>query len=393
MDFTTTLITLGAMLSLVALVGAAFSFLLASDSSAPSYAQTRRRIAIGTLVVLVAILALQYVVAPQTSVFTLVPGVPFPGSTLRACHVSVSDLPAAAGTGHAVPTPIAANVAGRALSLRGSTALSNLLTNAADTFDKTYHTSTRVIATTSQDGLMAVERGQTDIGLSDIFSQDAPDPNVASFSLVDYPVGVVVFTLMVSPDLKDSVQNITTAQLINIYSGKVTNWRTLGGPDELITPIGREIGSGTQVSFEKYALLSTPKDTNIEIASTTNVILNLLSKGHGAIGYAASTVFEGNATGQAYPICLNGAGATLANVNAGRYPFWNYEHAYVKRAPSTAPTDVTGLFLRFVCGADFQSEDVREFGFLRITDLQPPAVATHLGYPRPKPCGSTAGAA
>jgi phosphate transport system substrate-binding protein len=386
MDFTTTLITLGAIFSLVALVGAAFSFFLASDRSAPSYALTRRRIAIGTLIVLVAILALQYVAAPQTSVFTLVPGVPFSGSTLRACQVNVQDLPMAAGAGHAVPAPGVANLAGRTLSLRGSTALSDLFTNAAATFDQTYHTTTTVTATSSQDGLQALERGQTNIGLSDIFSQDAPDPNVASFSLVDYPVGVVVFTLMVSPDLKDSVQNITTAQLIDIYSGKVTNWRTLGGPDELITPIGRVTGSGTQVSFEKYALLSTPKDPNIEIASTTNVILDLLAKGRGAIGYAASTVFGGDTTGKAYPICLNGSGATLANVNAGRYPFWNYEHAYLRQAPSAASTDVVGQFLRYVCGADFQSNDVRAFGFLRIADLQPAAVATHPGYPTPKPC-------
>ena len=99
MDFTTTLITLGAILGLVALVGAAFSFLLAPDRSAPSYARTRRLIAVGTLAILVAILGLQYAVAPQTSVFTLVPGVPFPRSTLNACHVSASELPAVAGAG------------------------------------------------------------------------------------------------------------------------------------------------------------------------------------------------------------------------------------------------------------------------------------------------------
>src|SRR5260370_17210544 len=138
---------------------------------------------------------------------------------------------------------------------------------------------------------MAVEHGQADIGLSDIFVQDAPDPAVRSYVLTDYPVGVVVFTLMVTPDLKDVVHNITTDQLIDIYSGKATNWRSLGGPDEPITPIGREIGSGTQVSFEKYALLSTPKDTNIEIAGTTNFMLDLLPKKRGAIAYPPPPAF------------------------------------------------------------------------------------------------------
>ncbi len=390
MDFTTTLIALGAILSLVALIGAAFSFLLASDRNAPSFARTRRAIGIGTIVILISILGVQYVAAPQTSVFTLIPGVPFPHSTLQACHVTTSELPAVAGTGHALPAPSRANVSGRTLVIRGSTALSNLFTNAGMAFDHAYHTITHVSATTSQDGLTAVERGEADIGLSDIFVQDAPDPNVASASLVDYPVGVVVFTLMVSPDLRDVVTNITTDQLIDIYSGKVTNWRSLGGPDEPITPVGREVGSGTQVSFEKYALLSTPKDTNVEIAGTTNVMLNLLAKKHGAIGYAASTIFTGDTSGRAYPICLNGYGATLANVNTGNYPYWSYEHIYVKHTPSASPADVVGLFLRYVCGADFQSRDLRDFGFLRIADLQPAAVITHTGYPKPAPCGGSA---
>src|SRR5262249_43881365 len=92
MEFTTTLITFGAILSLAALVGAAFSFLLAHDRSAPSYSVTRRLIATGTVVILIVILGMQYLVAPQTSLFTLIPGVPFPHSTLQECHVTASDL-------------------------------------------------------------------------------------------------------------------------------------------------------------------------------------------------------------------------------------------------------------------------------------------------------------
>ena len=128
-------------------------------------------------------------------------------------------------------------------------------------------------------------------------------------------------------------------------------------------------------------MFSTPKDTNIEIAGTTNVMLDLLSKKHGATGYAASTVFTGDTSGRAFPICLNGYGATVANVNAGNYPYWNYEHAYVKHAPSSTPTDVVGLFLRYVCGADFQNKDLRGYGFLRISDLDGRAVQALTGYP------------
>jgi hypothetical protein len=75
-------------------------------------------------------------------------------------------------------------------------------------------------------------------------------------------------------------------------------------------------------------------------------------------------------------------------VNAGSYPYWNYEHAYLRHAPSTSPTDVVNLFLKYVCGSGFQGEDLKGFGFLRITDLTSQAIQTHAGYPRPQPCGS-----
>lgn len=45
------------------------------------------------------------------------------------------------------------------------------------------------------------------------------------------------------------VSSLTLAQIIDIYSGKITNWKTLGGKDEPITAYQRPVNSGSQTGF------------------------------------------------------------------------------------------------------------------------------------------------
>ena len=47
------------------------------------------------------------------------------------------------------------------------------------------------------------------------------------------------------------VKNLTKAQLTDIFTGKITNWKDLGGSDEAIVVIGREAASGTRGAFEE----------------------------------------------------------------------------------------------------------------------------------------------
>lgn len=138
MDLISTLTLFATILGIGALVGGALGFLFAHDHSDPLRRLKRSLITGGTLLALLTIFLLQYAQAPASSLLTLIPQFPFPGSTLNACSVSISDLPH--GTEATIaPSPDPA-IAGVSLTIRGGSALSGPMTTAAGIFDRVNHT-------------------------------------------------------------------------------------------------------------------------------------------------------------------------------------------------------------------------------------------------------------
>ena len=103
----------------------------------------------------------------------------------------------------------------------------------------------------SGEGLKQVADGSVDIGNSDVAAEEKLDASAAS-GLTDHEVALVAMAPVVSKDL--DIDNLTTDQLIQVFTGKVTNWKDVGGPDEDIVLVTRPSSSGTRATFKKYAL-------------------------------------------------------------------------------------------------------------------------------------------
>ena len=293
-------------------------------------------------------------------------------SSLTACHVTAADIkPAGGGLAAATQT---AGLSGQSLTIDGSTALAPLFQDAEKSFDSVNGTHTSVTPNGSGTGLKDVQAGAVQIGLSDVYAAEkAPAGSPHAYDdLVDHQVAVVPFTLAVSLDLAGKVQNLTSAQVIQIYTGQVTNWSQLGGPNEAITVVNRPTSSGTRATFKKYVLGGqTENAPNAQTAATSAQVAQAVAGGQGAIGYDTAG-FVANTSGLA-PICIDGKGATAANINAGTYTFWTLEHAYTKGQPN----GVAAAMLAFVTSADFQSKDLPANGFLAVGALSAAAKATH----------------
>ncbi len=386
MDLIGTLTLFATILGIGALIGAALNFLLAHDQADPRRRLKRSLITGGAFLVLLIIFALQYVQAPASSLLTLIPQFPFPGSTLQACSVGIGDLPHGVKAMVAPPTDPA--IAGVSLTIRGGSALSVPMSTAASTFDSINHTTTMVHASNSTQGIEDVEAGNADLGLSGNFKEDDPAAATSHYfaDLADHVLAVVPFAMVVSPDIHATVRNLTSQQLIDIFNGTITNWRQIGGPDEAITVVNRAIGSATRINFELFVTRSQSKQGIGVDEQTTAQVLNLIANSSGSIGYAATTNIVGQpASGPlAYPLCLNEIAPTRAAIANGSYPFWSFEHVYTRMAPDSGKRVAIDDFLRYVCSDVFKQDWLVGSGFLRIADLQSKVFATRqttLGQP------------
>src|SRR5260370_206187 len=96
-------------------------------------------------------------------------------------------------------------------------------------------------------------------GVSDIGDSDVPVTNAKSIdptTVKDHQVAIVVFAVIVNP--ATGVTGLSSSQVADIFTGKVTNWKAVGGKDVPVTLIERKPGSGTRLSFDNVILAGGP---------------------------------------------------------------------------------------------------------------------------------------
>lgn len=252
-----------------------------------------------------------------------------------------------------------ANLSGSLLAL-GSSALQPLAAEAAKQFKvKNPDADVQVQAGGSGKGLSSVSDGSVQIGNSDIFAEEKE--GIDAKALEDHKVCVVGFAAVVNPGVK--VDNLTKQQLIDIFTGKTTNWKDVGGGDMPIVIINRPSSSGTRATFKKYAL--DGKDEAAGKALTednSGTVLKTVADTPGSISYLALSYLSDKSV---KALKLDGVEATTANIAIGKYPIWSYEHMYTK-----GPAQ--GLAKAFI---DYMMSDevkplVIKLGYIPIGDMK-----------------------
>ena len=209
------------------------------------------------------------------------------------------------------------------ISMVGSTALQPLAETAAKSYMSDHKSvSIDVQGGGSGTGLSQVSSGAATIGNSDLFAEQ--QSGIDAKKLQDHKVAVVGMAPVVNPDLK--VDNLTMSQLRKIFTGKITNWKQVGGPDKKIVVINRVKGSGTRATFEK-AVLDGKKAVNGQEQDSNGTVQKLVYNTPGAISYLAFSYTE---TDQVKALKINGVAPTAKNVENNKWKIWSYEHMYTK---------------------------------------------------------------
>ena len=253
----------------------------------------------------------------------------------------------------------AETVSGSATAV-GSSALQPLAEKAAELFmGVNPDAQVQVQGGGSGTGLTQVSEGGADIGNSDVYAEEKLEEDKAA-ELVDHQVCVVGFAAVVNPDVE--VDNLSSDQLIDIFTGKITNWKDVGGQDLDIVILNRPESSGTRATFKKYALNGEEEATGVALTEdNSGTIKQAIADTEGSISYLAFSYLDDTVKA----LSFEGVEPTVDNVCSGDYPIWSYEHMYT----NGEATGVAKAFIEYMTGDDFK-EYITELGYIPISDMQ-----------------------
>ena len=230
-------------------------------------------------------------------------------STATTAAATTAAATEAAATAAAEQTTEASKNVSGTVALAGSTSMQKLCEAMIESFNEEYPDITVTAEYTgSGAGLEAVAAGKTDIGNSSRALKDSEKAAGVVENIVAID-GIAVIT-----NKAGKVQDLTTEQLSDIYTGKITNWKDLGGDDEAIVVIGREAGSGTRGAFEELLKIEDQCAYAQELDSTGGVLAKVAAT-PGSIGYVSLDVVDDTVTA----LSLNGVAPTEENIVAGAY--------------------------------------------------------------------------
>jgi len=162
-------------------------------------------------------------------------------------------------------------------------------------------------------GVKAAGEGTSDIGMA---SREIKESELAEFpNLEIFVIARDGIAIVAHPNI--AINDLTIEQVRDIFSGKVTNWKELGGEDQNIFVVSREEGSGTRGAFEEMVMGEDALITSSAILQPSNgsvrttVSTTPYSVGYLSFGYLDDTVKS---------ISIDGVAPTEPNAADGSYP-------------------------------------------------------------------------
>ncbi len=167
----------------------------------------------------------------------------------------------------------------------------------------------------SSAGIKATIEGTADIGMS---SRELKEEEKAS-GIQETVIAYDGIAIILHPS--NTVTDLTKDQVKDIFEGKITNWKEVGGNDKELVVVTREAGSGTRAAFEEILKLmdENKASTITEVALVgdgTGTIMKTVATKEASIGY----VSEGYLDDTVRAVKIEGIPCTVENVKSGQYP-------------------------------------------------------------------------
>lgn len=240
----------------------------------------------------------------------------------------------------------------------GSTALQPLVEEAANDYQKDHRgLSITVQGGGSGTGLSQLQAKAVTIGNSDVFAEN--QKGIKAKDIVDHQVAVVGITPVVNKGV--GVKNISMKNLQNIFEGKITNWKQVGGKNLPIEVINRVKGSGTRNTFEAN-VMDGHSTVKAQEQDSNGTVRRIIATTPGAISYLSFSFVDKTIQS----LSIDNVKPIDKNVETNAWKIWSYEHMYTAKKVS----DNTKKFLAYMNSEEVQKGLVKKLGYISISDMK-----------------------
>ncbi|MHB9096079.1 MAG: PstS family phosphate ABC transporter substrate-binding protein [Eubacteriales bacterium] len=260
-------------------------------------------------------------------------------------------------------TDVASN---RMINVKGSDTMAFLSETLAERFmEKNQGFRIAVVGGGSGTGIRALIDGTADIANASrkMLPAEVTEAETKGIKPQEYQIALDGVAVVVSSNIQ--LKSLSVPQLKDIFTGKVTNWKEVGGSDAPISVVCRESNSGTYLYFKEHVLQDEPYTGNVIPAPTSPGIGDEVAKRNNAIGYLGVADAHRNSKVRIVGISTDNSSApvlpSIKTVKDGTYPISRPLQVYVANEPVGQIKD----FIDFKLSPEGQ-KIVEELGYIPL---------------------------
>ena len=210
----------------------------------------------------------------------------------------------------------------------------------------------------SGNGLKALLEKQCDIAMS---SRDIKDKEVEAAKkngVNPQRTAIAVDAIVPVVNPANPVSGLTVEQLRDIYTGKITNWKDLGGANAKIVVISRDTSSGTFECWEEMVLKKQRVSPAALMQASIGAVVQAVSKNKNAIGYIGLGYVDKSTKG----LTVNKVTANAQTALSKQWPIARELFIFTNGAPAGSVKD----FVDYLLDPGKGQKNVLEVGYVPL---------------------------
>lgn len=212
----------------------------------------------------------------------------------------------------------------------------------------------------SGNGIKALNEGLCDVAMSsrDLKASEKEQGAEKSVHAVRTAVAVDALVPVVHPE--NPVSGLSASQLKDIYAGRITNWKELGGKDERIVVISRDTSSGTYETWDEIIMHKEKTAPSALLQASNGAVVQTVSKNRRAVGY----IGFGYLTDSLKKLDVDGIEATPQTAASRQWPIARELYVFTNGTPEGAVKKL----LDYLVDPQKGQKAVREIGYIPLAE-------------------------